>query len=118
MSHILRSAKEGVAADDPPTPTDPSLVRAAWNGTRRFRPVLVLLAGLVVVLSLLEPSFFGLVNLQNVATSVSVLWIVALGRDVCSAQRRHRPVLRCRRGVGWHLPGQARQAPPACRARS
>ena len=79
MSHILRSAKEGVSADGLPTPTDPSLVRAVWNGTRRFRPVLVLLAGLVVVLSLLEPSFFGLVNLQDVATSVSVLWIVALG---------------------------------------
>ena len=79
MSHVLPSAKEGVAAGHPPARTDPSLVRAVWNGTRRFRPVLVLLAGLVVVLSLLEPSFFSLVNLQNVATSVSVLWIVALG---------------------------------------
>lgn len=79
MSHIMPSAKQGVAAGGPPTRTDPSLVRAGWNGTRRFRPVLVLLAGLVVLLSLLEPSFFSPVNLQNVATSVSVLWMVALG---------------------------------------
>ncbi len=79
MSHVLPSAKDGVTAARPPARPDPSLVRAVWNGTRSFRPVLVLLAGLVVTLSLLEPSFFSLVNLQDVATSVSVLWIVALG---------------------------------------
>jgi ribose transport system permease protein len=79
MSHVLPSANDGAAAGRLPARTDPPLVRAVWNGTRPFRPVLVLLAGLVVVLSLLEPSFFTLVDLQDVATSVSVLWIVALG---------------------------------------
>jgi ribose/xylose/arabinose/galactoside ABC-type transport system permease subunit len=79
MSHVLPSAEDGAAAGRPPARPDPPLVRAAWNGTRAFRPVLVLLAGLIVVLSLVEPSFFSLVNLQDVATSVSVLWIVALG---------------------------------------
>ena len=57
----------------------PSLARAAWQRTRPFRPVLVLLSGLVVVLSLVDPGFCTVVNLQNIATSVSVLWIVALG---------------------------------------
>jgi len=39
----------------------------------------VLLSGLVIVLSLVDPGFFTVVNLQNIATSVSVLWIVAMG---------------------------------------
>jgi ribose/xylose/arabinose/galactoside ABC-type transport system permease subunit len=79
MNHVLPSAEDGTAAGRPPTRTDPSLVRAMWNRTRSFRPVLVLLIGLTVVLSLREPSFFTLVNLQDIATSVAVLWIVALG---------------------------------------
>jgi ribose transport system permease protein len=57
----------------------PNLATGLWNGTRTFRPVLVLLIALVVVLSTTETSFFTVENLQNVATSVSVLWIVALG---------------------------------------
>jgi ribose transport system permease protein len=56
-----------------------SLARAVWHRSRPFRPVLVLLSGLVFVLSLVDPGFFTVVNLQNIATSVSVLWIVALG---------------------------------------
>jgi len=56
-----------------------SPARSVWNGTRTFRPVLVLLIALVIVLSVTEASFFTVSNLQNVATSVSVLWIVALG---------------------------------------
>jgi len=57
----------------------PSVARSLWNGTRTFRPVLILLIVLVAVLSLTEPAFFTVMNLQNVATSVSVLWLVALG---------------------------------------
>jgi ribose transport system permease protein len=56
-----------------------SLVRSVWNGTRTFRPVLVLLVALVIVLGSTESVFFTVQNLQNVATSVSVLWLVALG---------------------------------------
>jgi ribose/xylose/arabinose/galactoside ABC-type transport system permease subunit len=79
MNHVLPSAEDGTAVGRPPARTDPSPARAVWNRTRSFRPVLVLLIGLIVVLSLREPSFFTLVNLQDIATSVSVLWIVALG---------------------------------------
>ena len=57
----------------------PSPVRSLWNGTRTFRPVLFLLVALTIVLSVTEPAFFTVINLQNVATSVSVLWLVALG---------------------------------------
>jgi ribose transport system permease protein len=57
----------------------PPVALNVWNGTRTFRPVLLLLVGLVVVLSLTEPVFFTVDNMQNIATSVSVLWIVALG---------------------------------------
>jgi ribose/xylose/arabinose/galactoside ABC-type transport system permease subunit len=79
MNHVLPAADDGAAVGRPLARTDPSPVRVVWNRTRSFRPVLVLLIGLVVVLSLREPSFFTLVNLQDIATSVSVLWIVALG---------------------------------------
>jgi ribose transport system permease protein len=56
-----------------------SVMVSLWNATRTFRPVLILLVALVIVLSLTEDGFFTVVNLQNIATSVSVLWIVALG---------------------------------------
>jgi ribose transport system permease protein len=58
---------------------EPALAVRLWKGTRTFRPVLVLLIGLVVVLGVWEDSFFTVTNLQNIATSMSVLWIVALG---------------------------------------
>ena len=57
----------------------PSPARSVWNGTRGFRPVLMLLIALMIFLSLTESAFFTINNLQNVAGSVSVLWIVALG---------------------------------------
>jgi ribose/xylose/arabinose/galactoside ABC-type transport system permease subunit len=79
MSQVPESREASIAADRPPASASQSVVRGVWNGTRPFRPVLLLLASLIVVLSLAEPSFFTLTNLQNVATSVSVLWIVALG---------------------------------------
>ena len=57
----------------------PNPVRALWNGTRTFRPVLLLLIALMLVLGLTESAFFTVTNLQNIATSMSVLWLVALG---------------------------------------
>lgn len=59
--------------------TRPGPVRSVWNGTRTFRPVLLLLIALMLVLGSTESVFFTVENMQNVATSVSVLWIVALG---------------------------------------
>jgi ribose transport system permease protein len=56
-----------------------SVVASLWKATRTFRPVLVLLVALLVVLSVTEGPFLTVVNLQNVGTSVSVLWIVAMG---------------------------------------
>jgi predicted ABC-type sugar transport system permease subunit len=50
-----------------------------WASTRLFRPVLVLLIALVLALSFYENGFFTRLNLQNVATSVSILWLIALG---------------------------------------
>ena len=56
-----------------------SLAGTVWHRSRPFRPVLMLLSGLVIALSLVDAGFLTVVNLQNIATSVSVLWIVALG---------------------------------------
>jgi ribose transport system permease protein len=51
----------------------------AWSATRPFRPVLVLLVALFVVLSLSQGIFLTGGNLEDMLTSVAVLWIVAMG---------------------------------------
>ena len=79
MSQAAQSEEASAVSDRPPSGPGRSLARAVWHRSRPFRPVLVLLSCLVIVLSLLDPGFLTVVNLQNIATSVSVLWIVALG---------------------------------------
>ena len=56
-----------------------SAVTNLWSATRSFRPVLILLVALCVFLSVWQEGFFTTVNFQNIATSVAVLWLVALG---------------------------------------
>ena len=79
MSQAPQPDEASAASATPPGGAGRSLVRVVWHRSRPFRPVLVLLSGLVIVLSLVDPGFLTVVNLQNIATSVSVLWIVALG---------------------------------------
>jgi ribose transport system permease protein len=79
MTQAPQSWDASAASGSRPGTLARAMARALWQGSRPFRPVLVLLSGLVVVLSLVDPGFLSVVNLQNVATSVSVLWIVALG---------------------------------------
>jgi ribose transport system permease protein len=79
MSQSPKSSGRGAGAGHPAGGISLSLAGAVWGRSRPFRPVLVLLSGLVIVLSLVDPGFFTVVNLQNIATSVSVLWIIALG---------------------------------------
>jgi ribose transport system permease protein len=55
-----------------------ALVRL-WDATRTFRPVLILLVVLCVFLSVWQDAFLTTVNVQNIATSVAVLWLIALG---------------------------------------
>src|SRR5665213_1202674 len=50
-----------------------------WTATQHFRPVLILLALLVVILSITQSNFLTGPNIQNVLTSVAVPWIVAMG---------------------------------------
>jgi ribose transport system permease protein len=63
------------------TPVPPSRRTTAelWHATRRFRPVLVLLIALVVVFSVSQSAFPTTANIQNLATSVSELWVMAMG---------------------------------------
>lgn len=56
-----------------------AVARSLWGSTRQFRPVLVLLVVLLVVLSAWVESFATVSNLENLATSVSILWVIALG---------------------------------------
>jgi ribose transport system permease protein len=50
-----------------------------WRLTRPYRPVLALLAVLVLLGGTTQPAFLTRSNLQNLLSSQSVLWIVALG---------------------------------------
>ncbi|MDX3748129.1 ABC transporter permease [Streptomyces sp. AK08-02] len=50
-----------------------------WDATRSFRPALAVLCVLFVVLSLANADFRTVGNLENVAVSVSILWMIALG---------------------------------------
>lgn len=51
----------------------------AWASTERYRPVLVLLILLIVVLWATQSRFGTVANAKNLLTAVSVLWVVAMG---------------------------------------
>lgn len=55
------------------------LPRRTWTGSKQFRPVLILLVLVFVILAFSQPAFATTTNLQNLLTAVSVLWIVAMG---------------------------------------
>jgi ribose transport system permease protein len=56
-----------------------SRTRQVWRLTRPYRPVLALLTVLVLLGGTTQPAFLTRSNLQNLLSSQSVLWIVALG---------------------------------------
>lgn len=56
-----------------------SLGARMFAGTERYRPVLVLLVLLIVVLWLTQSGFATVANVKNLLTAVSVLWVVAMG---------------------------------------
>jgi ribose transport system permease protein len=60
-------------------PTPGRILGRAWRSTRRFRPVMVLLAALFVVMSVTQSTFLTGENIENMLTSVSVIWVVAIG---------------------------------------
>ena len=56
-----------------------SWLRRIWDGSRPFRPVLMLLIVVFLIFAFTQPAFATKINLQNMLTAVSVLWIVAMG---------------------------------------
>lgn len=58
----------------------PFAAKKAWAGTRPFRPVLVLTIALIVVMSVVNSTFRTNVNIQNLLTNDSVLWVIAMGQ--------------------------------------
>jgi ribose transport system permease protein len=62
-----------------PGPAETGVLASLWASTRLFRPVFILLIALFVALSLGERGFFTQLNLENIGTSVSILWLIALG---------------------------------------
>jgi ribose/xylose/arabinose/galactoside ABC-type transport system permease subunit len=51
----------------------------AWNAAGRYAAVLVLLIGLFVYFTLTQERFFTSANVENLLTSVSILWVVSIG---------------------------------------
>lgn len=57
---------------------DSQLSRAV-AATRHFRPVLLLVVGLGIYFSATQPVFLTRLNIENLLSGVSVLWVVSLG---------------------------------------
>jgi ribose transport system permease protein len=60
-------------------PAEAGALTSLWASTRLFRPVFVLLIVLIVALTAAENGFFTELNLENIGTTVSILWLIALG---------------------------------------
>lgn len=50
-----------------------------WTATRPFRPVLLVVIVLVVLFSAWLPAFRTSLNIQNILTSIAVLWLASMG---------------------------------------
>ncbi len=50
-----------------------------WRGTRAYRPVLVVVVVLFALFAIWLPAFRTSLNIQNILTSISVLWLAAMG---------------------------------------
>jgi len=59
--------------------TVPRLGRRIWNRTRLFRPVMILVAALILFFALTQPVFLTSANLSNLLSSVAALWVLSLG---------------------------------------
>lgn len=56
------------------------LLSRLWAPTAPFRPVLILLIAMFIVMSIWLPStFLTVTNLQNMLTAVAALWIISMG---------------------------------------
>ena len=63
----------------PPESRLGSGLSAAWRSTRRYRPVLALLIGVVIYFGITQPVFLSGTNIQNIFSATSVVWIIAMG---------------------------------------
>jgi len=50
-----------------------------WSAATRYAAVLVLLVAIFILFSISQNLFFTSANLQNLLTSVSILWVVSMG---------------------------------------
>lgn len=50
-----------------------------WSAANRYAAVLLLLVSIFIAFAATQPNFFTSANLENLLTSVSILWVVAVG---------------------------------------
>jgi ribose transport system permease protein len=73
-----------IVSPDKPTGSAPveaegSLASRTWGATRHFRPVLVLVVVLLIYFTAVQSGFMTKANIENMLSTVSILWVVALG---------------------------------------
>jgi ribose transport system permease protein len=51
-----------------------------WSGTTRYAAVLVMLIAIFVFFAITQERFFTSANIENLLTSVSILWVVSMGQ--------------------------------------
>src|SRR5262249_40211350 len=62
-----------------PALAEPGVLASLWASTPLFRPVFILLIALLVALTVAEKGLFTELNLESIGTTVSILWLIALG---------------------------------------
>ncbi len=75
MSLTVSTPPTRSAADTP----SPSPVTRVWAATSRFRPVLLLDVMLVIIFASTTQGFLTKSNVDNLLTSVSIIWLIAMG---------------------------------------
>lgn len=65
--------------DDRPRQRALNHAAGIWSAASRYAAVLALLVGIFVFFSVTQENFFTQANLENLLTSVSILWVVSVG---------------------------------------
>ncbi|MEA2383360.1 MAG: ribose transport system permease protein [Solirubrobacteraceae bacterium] len=78
---LTTSPAPAPAAPGPEAPAAParSAVARAWARTRHFRPVLIMLVVMTVGFAVTQDRFFTRVNVENLLSVASILWVVSMG---------------------------------------
>lgn len=73
------AAPEATSGPTPTTSDEANVAQRAFEATRHFRPVLLLVIVLLIYFGISQSVFLTTSNIENMLSNVSVLWVVSLG---------------------------------------